>query len=104
MNNYFENLKTKPIHHKKRFAFLVSFSFSFLILAGWLASYGVSSSTVIADSTDSNGNVVTSSIDAPVSSLTATAIGAWTDIKNLFWGSNKTEYSKDEIQVKAGDR
>jgi hypothetical protein len=35
---------------------------------------------------------------------TASAIGAWSDIKNLFSGSNKVEYSKDNVTVEAGSR
>lgn len=96
MNNYIENLKTKPDHVKKRFAFTVSFAISFVIFAGWIASYGLSSSPVFADKD--------STVDAPVSSLTATVVGAYTDVKNLIFGSNKTEYSSDAIQIEGGGR
>ena len=60
MFNYIENLKSKPDHIKKRFAFTVSATISGLILVGWIASYGISSKPTIADNAD-----------APVSSLTA---------------------------------
>lgn len=96
MENYIENLKQKPEHIRKRFAFIVAFSFSFIVLAGWIASYGLKSSPVLADK---NSNV-----DAPVSSLTATVVDAYDDIKNIIFGSNKTEYSSDIIEVSGGKR
>ncbi len=103
MNNYLEDLKAKPDHVKKRFAFVVSFSFTLLVFAGWVASYGFNSSSVITENVDkSDGTTVV--VETPVSSLTATAIGAWGDIKNLFSGSNKLEYSKPSVTVEAGSR
>lgn len=103
MNNYLENLKTKPHHVKKRFAFIVSFSFTFLVFAGWMASYGFNSSSVIAENVE-KADGTTAVVETPVSSLTATALGAWNDIKNLFSGSNKAEYSKASVTVEAGSR
>lgn len=95
MNKYIENLKTKPEHVKKRFAFLVSFSITFIIFAGWITSYGLKSSPVLADK---------DKVDAPVSSLTASVVGAYQDIKNIIFGSNKAEYSGDTIEVSGGGR
>lgn len=101
MNNYIENLKTKPEHIKKRFAFLVSFSFSALILVGWIASYGFVSNSVVANS--ANGDATTT-IDTPVTSVTASVIGAYDDLKNIIFGSNKTEYSAPTVIVEAGPK
>ncbi|HEY9583536.1 MAG TPA: hypothetical protein VJI66_01060 [Candidatus Paceibacterota bacterium] len=95
MNNYLENLKTKPEHVKKRFAFLVSFAISFVIFAGWIASYGLKSSPVLTDK---------EKVDAPVSSLTASVIGAYEDIKNMIFGSNKMQYEENVIEVSGGER
>ena len=95
MNNYLENLKTKPEHVKKRFAFLVSFAISFVICAGWIASYGLKSSPVLTDK---------EKVDAPVSSLTASVIGAYEDIKNMIFGSNKMQYEENVIEVSGGER
>lgn len=102
MNDYIADLKTKPDHVKKRFAFLVAFSFTFIVFAGWIASYGFNSSSVIAENVEKDGETIR--VETPVSSLTASAIGAWSDIKNLFSGSNKAEYSKDNVTVEAGSR
>lgn len=96
MNDYIENLKQKPEHVRKRFAFMVAFSFTFVVFAGWIASYGLKSSPVLADK---NSNV-----DAPVSTLTASVIGAYDDIKNIIFGTNKVEYSGDFIEVTGGKR
>jgi hypothetical protein len=104
MFNYIENLKSKPEHVKKRFAFIVSFSFTFLVFAGWIASYGFTSSSAVVASVDSNGNIEKAVVEAPVSSLGATAIGAWNDLKNMILGSNKTEYSQDAIEISGGKR
>jgi len=104
MSNYIENLKTKPEHVKKRFAFIVSLSFTFLVFAGWIASYGFSGSSAVVATLDANSNEEKAIVEAPVSSLKATALGAWSDIKNLFLGSNNTEYSQDAIEISGGKR
>lgn len=96
MISYINELKTKPIHIRKRFAFIVAFSFTFIVFAGWIASYGIKSSSTLAESDKK--------VDAPVSSLRATAIGAYDDIKDLIFGSNKSEYNADSIEVKGGKR
>lgn len=101
--DYIENLKGKPEHIRRRFAFLVSFSFTFLVFAGWIASYGFVPSKVAVKS-PSNINKEKITAEAPVSTLTATAMGAWTDIKSMFSGSNKVEFTNDSIEVIPGNR
>lgn len=96
MFDYIEKIKTKPEHVKRRFAFMVSFAISFMIFAGWIASYSFKSSAIIA-----KDNTL---IDKPVSSLTASVIGVYDDVKNIFFGSNKSEYSSDVIQISGGNR
>ena len=103
MNNYFENLKSKPDHLKKRFSFIIAFSFSALILIGWITSYSfIPLSNQKAESLDNSEYV--SSIDTPASSLSASVINAWNDFKSLIFDSNKVEFSKDDIKVEAGGR
>lgn len=89
-------MRQKPVHVRRRYAFGVSFGITSVIFLGWMASYGISSSPVLADKT--NGD----KIDTPVSSLTASAIGAFKDMKGMVFGSNKTEYSS--IEVTGGGR
>lgn len=100
MNNYIENLKTKPNHIRKRFAFLVSSGVTFVIFAGWIASYGITSTSALAQK-DEEGKV---KIEAPVSSLTASVGGFFSDIKSMFSSSNKVEYSSDAIEVVGGGK
>jgi hypothetical protein len=99
MMEHIENMRTKPEHVRRRYAFLVSFSISALILVGWIASYGFSTSPVLTQKNADGDSVV----EAPVSSLTASAFGAFSDIKSIFFGSNKTEYN-GEIEVTGGKR
>ena len=96
MFDYIENLKTQPVHVRKRFAFVTAFSFSALILAGWLGSYALKSSPILAEGK--------SKIEAPVSSLTASAGSLWGDIKGFFKSSNETKYSSDAFEVEGGTR
>lgn len=95
MFEHIENMKAKPEHIRRRYAFLVSFSITAVIFAGWIASYGLKSSPVLADKE--------SNIKTPVSSLTASVVGAYNDIKNIVFGSNKTEYTS-VIEVTGGKR
>ncbi|MEK7213959.1 MAG: hypothetical protein AAB637_02505 [Patescibacteria group bacterium] len=96
MFEYIENLRNKPDHIKKRFAFLVSFSFTFLVFAGWIASYSFKPSEIIA-----NKDGV---VEKPVSSLTASIVGAYNDIKSVIFNSNKVEYFSTAIEVTGGDK
>lgn len=96
MFDYIENLKTKPVHVRKRFAFLTAFSVSALILAGWIGSYTLKSSPILAEGK--------SKIEAPVSSLTASVGSLFGDIKNFFTSSNTTEYSADAFEIEGGTR
>ncbi len=83
---YIEKIKAKPEHIRRRFAFTVSFFISFIIFAGWIASYSFSSSSVIAN--NDKGLIV----EPPVSSLTAGIFNAFRDIKDIISGSNKIDY------------
>ncbi len=99
MLEHIENMRTKPEHIRRRYAFLVSFSVTSVIFLGWMASYGLKSSPVI---TDANGDS-TQKVEAPLSSMTASVFNAFGDIKGMIFGSNKTEYSAG-LEVTAGKR
>ncbi len=99
MLEHIENMRAKPEHVRRRYAFLVSFSVSALIFVGWIASYGFSSSPILTQK-NADGE---STVDAPVSSLTASALGAFSDVKNIFFGSNKVDYDA-QIEVTGGKR
>ena len=100
MIDYINNLKSKPEHIRRRVAFMFASAFTFVVFAGWIASFGFVSNTKIAK--DLKNTAVR--VDAPVSSLTATALGAWSDIKSIFFGSNKVEFTNDAIEILPGNR
>lgn len=88
---HIENMKQKPEHVRKRYAFLISFSVSFIILAGWIGSYSITKSPTLADK--------------PVTSLTASVFDAFKDIKDIFVGTNQFKYSSEsEVDIKPGNR
>ncbi len=93
MFEHIDNMRAKPEHIRKRYAFIVSFSVTTVIFLGWIASYGLKSSPVL---TDENGNS-TEKVEAPLSSMTASIFNAFSDIKGMIFGSNKTEHSSVEI-------
>lgn len=99
MLEHIENMKRKPEHVKRRYAFLVSSSITAVIFFGWMASYGIGTSPVLTEK-NSKGE---SSVEAPVSSLTASVFGIYEDVKDIFFGSNKVDYSSN-IEVTAGNR
>ncbi len=99
MLEHIENMRSKPEHVRRRYAFVVSFSITAVIFFGWMASYGLSSSPVLTQK-NADGE---SSVEAPVSTLTASVVGAYDDIKSIFFGSNKVDYSSG-IEVTAGER
>ena len=93
---YIEHMKTKPEHVRKRFAFGVSFSITFLIFAGWMVSLGFKSSPVIADKVNK--------AQAPFQTLSAAVVNAYDSIKSIVVGSNKVEYSSGALEVTPGKR
>lgn len=100
MLEHIENMRSKPEHIKKRYAFFVSFSISVLIFAGWISSYGLHKTPVLADKKDLDQST---KVEPPASALTASVAGLFDDLKTMFSGSNKIEYSAP-IEVKAGKR
>lgn len=93
MFQYIENLKTKPEHVRRKHAFAISFSFTMIVFVGWIASYTLDSSPILTQK-DENGKTV---VEAPVSSMSASIIGAYNDVKNIIFNSNKVEYNSIEI-------
>jgi len=95
--SYLENLRSKPDHEKKKFAFWTSFSFTMLIFAFWLASFtstvGLSNSA-IAETIEKAGS--------PTESLIAGVGGFFGGIVDYFFSPKVIEYS--ELEVVAGDK
>ncbi len=102
---YIEKLKMKPEHIRRRYAFVVSFAISFTILAGWLGSYGLRTSPILAEQNSSTSSVSEAKVKKPITSLTASVGDAFKDIKDIFVGTNKFEYNNTgTLEVKTGNR
>jgi len=95
IEKHIENLREKPEHVRKRFAFITSLSITLIIFFGWIASYGIQSNSVVSQNIETK---------TPLSSLTAGVGDVWDYIKGMFVNSNKAEYSAGEIEVTAGKR
>lgn len=94
IENHINRLKEKPEYVRKRIAFLTSFSVSLVILLGWLASYGISSQV------SAKGIIA----KAPLQSLSASVGDVFSYVKDIFSGSNTSEYSSPEIEIVPGKR
>ncbi|MEK7184981.1 MAG: hypothetical protein AAB683_02510 [Patescibacteria group bacterium] len=98
---FIENMKEKPEYIRKRFAFILSFSFSSLLFIGWIVSYNFTESSVLTDKNNLNNSIV----ESPVSSITASVLNGLNGIKNIFTGTNKIEYkSENFLEIKAGNK
>lgn len=104
MINYINNLKSKPEHIRRRFAFLVASSFTFIVFMGWITTIQLGDTVKVADETDSNSKTQEIAVDTPVTTLSATAINAWNDVKSIFLGSNKAKFDNNLIEVLPGKR
>lgn len=91
-----ENLRAKPEHVRKRFAFWTSFGVTAIIFVFWLASFsafGASSNATIANTVSRAGS--------PGQSLIAGVGSFFVDIKEMIFGAKKIKYS--EVEVRAGE-
>lgn len=96
MKKYIEALKQKPEHIRRRFSYIFASIFTILILLGWIISHNFDSSKFISKA----GN----KISTPISSLSASAVAIYDDIKDIIFGSNIAEYNADNIEITAGKR
>ena len=87
-------MRQKPHHVKKQYAFLVSLLVTFIIFMFWILSFGIRSKA-IAEGV---------AAPTPISSLTAGVGDTFDYIKGLFIGSNKTQYSSDNVEVVGGGK
>ena len=95
--SYLENLRAKPAHIRKQYAFWASFGVTVVIFAFWLASFspfGGSSQSAVADAVDK--------ARTPGQSLVASVGSFFTDVKDIVFGSRKVTYSS--VEVKPGKK
>lgn len=90
-----EELKMKPDHVKRRFAFLTSLGITVVIFMFWVASFGVQSSS-LADNSKTK-------VETPFSAMTASVGDAFDSlgetIANFFTGTKKITPSNDAIEL-----
>src|SRR5574343_1157812 len=91
--NHIENMRSKPEHINKRYAFGVSFTISFAIFAVWIGSYAITNTSVMAKDDKKNDIVV----DSPAISLTASVFNTVKDIKDIIFSPKKVEYSSENM-------
>ncbi len=90
---YLENLKAKPEHTRKKYAFWTSFGITAVIFAFWIASFtswGSTSSQAVAQVVDRAGS--------PGSSMIAGVGSFFGDIKDMIFGPKKITYSAVEVK------
>lgn len=94
---YLENLRSKPEHVQKRYAFWTSFGLTAIIFVFWISSFSVSNSTargVVAKAVEKAGG--------PGSSMIAGVGNFFVDVKEMIFGTKKIVYK--EVEVRAGDK
>ncbi|MDO8655621.1 MAG: hypothetical protein Q7K45_00130 [Nanoarchaeota archaeon] len=92
IESYIENLRGKPAHIRKRYAFWTSFGITMVIFAFWLSSFSVFSNKtqeVVATALNKTGT--------PAQSLIAGVGSFFTDIKDIAFGPKKIKYSSVEV-------
>ena len=96
-STYLENLRAKPEHVRKHFAFWTSFGVTAVIAAFWLASF-----TGINIGAESAVSSAVAKAGTPAQSLVA-GVGAFGgDIWSMLTGPKKISYA--EIQVSPGKK
>ncbi len=97
LQTHLENLRAKPEHVRKRYAFWSSFCITAIIFVFWLASFSVSGSTsnaTVAQAVEKAGS--------PGSSLIAGVGNFFVDIKEMIFGAKKITYT--EVEVSPGKK
>ncbi len=93
IENHIENMRQKPDHKKRQYAFAVSLGITAIIFVFWLSSFGIG--------TEGNNNVAVE-VRSPLESVTASASDAFKYAKDLIFGTSKIEYSSDNVEVVPG--
>ena len=90
--DYLEKLRSKPDHIRKRYSFFISFVITAIIFVFWISSFGLNSSD--------NSQNLAKTIDkagSPGLSLVASVGSFLGDIKEIFFGAKKVQYSSIEV-------
>ena len=88
------NLRSKPEHTRKQFAFWSSFVLTTIIASFWLASFTGHLNTA---SVQSDVSATLSKINTPAQSLVASVGTFIVDIKEMIFGAKKIVYPSVEV-------
>jgi hypothetical protein len=86
-------MREKPEHVKRQYALGVSLGITGLIFLFWITSFAIGgkpSEDAVAE------------VKSPIASMTASAGDAFTYVKEMFFGKNKTTYTSDNVEVVGG--
>ncbi|MBU6231058.1 MAG: hypothetical protein KGI45_02275 [Patescibacteria group bacterium] len=92
---YLENLRAKPEHIRKRYAFWTSFGVTAVIFAFWLGSF-----TPLGAGAGAQKNAILAAVDragTPSQSMVAAVGSFFGDIRDIFFGPRKVTFSTIEI-------
>lgn len=93
IESYIENLKGKPEHIRKRYAFWSAFGITVIIFTFWLGSFSVFSNKtqiVVAEAVNKT--------NTPAQSLVASVGSFFTDIKDIIFTPKKVAYPSVEVR------
>lgn len=97
LETHLENLRAKPEHIKKRYAFFGALGITAVIFAFWISSFGS-----VGVLPKSPLTAAVAKAPTPSENLIAGVGGFFSDIKELIFGAKKVEYKA--VQVSAGKR
>ena len=89
--SYLENLRAKPDHKKKQFAFWTSFGFTAILFIFWVSTFNIG--------TGLSGSTVATAVnkaETPSQSLVASVGSIFGTVKDYFFAPKVIEYSQLE--------
>ncbi len=89
--SYLENLRGRPEHIRRQYAFWASFGVTAVIFVFWLASF-----SVVGNAAKGTIAQTVERIETPAQSLVASVGSFFGDIKDIVFGPKKIEYSSVE--------
>jgi hypothetical protein len=95
LQSFIDEISKKPDHIRKRYSFFISLGITAIIFIFWISSFSFVRSPA--------GEILSKKVDevgTPAQSLVASVGSFFTDIKDIFFGPKKVEYTT--IEVKPG--
>lgn len=95
--SYLENLRGKPDHIRRQYAFWTSFGMTAVIFVFWLASF-----SVVGDAAKGTIAQTVERVETPAQSLVASVGSFFGDVKDIVFSPKKIEYSS--VEAAPGNR